>query len=80
MASKTAGAAEYVNPLLESLPVDGAGVTVSLDGAEQTLPLEARQFSSGSVGYFVQTKVIGGKGRKYQLNITATLVNSKPNA
>lgn len=65
------------NPLLAELP-DGGSVVVKVDGAEVTIPVDARQFSTGSVGYFVQSKVAGAKGRRYQLNLTATLIGSKP--
>lgn len=71
--------ADFVNPLLAELP-EGATVVVKLDGAEATVPVEARQFKTGSVGYFVQGKVAGAKGRRYQLNLTATLIGSKPEA
>ena len=58
----------------------GATVRIMLDGAEVQVPLNAREFSTGSVGYHAQGKVDGADGRRYQLGITATLIGSKPKA
>lgn len=56
----------------------GASVRIVLDGAELVLPLNGREFSTGSLGYHGQTKVDGADGRRYQVGVTATLIGSKP--
>lgn len=59
---------------------EGATVVLKIDGAELTLPMEARTFKSGSRGFYGQTKVQGAESRRYQVGITATLIGSKPKA
>ena len=59
---------------------DGASVVLRIDGAELTLPIDARTFKSGSLGYYGQTKVSGADGRRYQVGITATCIGTKPKA
>lgn len=58
--------------------IEGGSVTLKLDGAEVTMPLDPRTFSSGSVGFYQQGKVQGSDGRRYQVGVTATLIGSKP--
>ncbi len=53
---------------------------LDVDGATQPIMLERRTFSSGSVGFYAQGKVVGEDGRRYQLGVTLTLIGSKPSA
>ena len=58
----------------------GARIMLVVDGAEVAFNLVAREFSTGSIGYHTQGKLEGETGRRYQLNVTATLIGSKPGA
>ena len=59
---------------------DGASVKLVLDGGEVLFPMDARAFSSGSIGYWAGGKLQGEDGRKYQVNMTAVLIGSRPAA
>ena len=65
-----------VKAFTDAAPV--GSITIELDGAVVTAPLAARTFSSGSVGFHAQAKVVGADGRRYQLGVNATLIGSKP--
>jgi hypothetical protein len=61
---------------------DGASITLVLDGAQSPMALNRRddstsRFSTGSAGYHGTGKVEGADGRRYQVNVTATLIGSK---
>lgn len=80
MASKTEGfdRAALVAGFETAAPV---GVAVlDVDGSKAPMTLERRTFSSGSVGFYAQGKVVGADGRRYQAGITLTLIGSKPSA
>ena len=66
------------NPL-DTLP-EGASLRIVVDGAEITVPLNRKQFSTGSLGYHAQGKVDGADGRRYQMGVNLTLIGSKPKA
>jgi hypothetical protein len=58
--------------------VEPGSATLRIDGAEVTVPLNPKQFSTGSTGAFWQGKVDGADGRRYQTQVTLTLIGSKP--
>jgi len=58
-------------------PTQGS-VALKVDGAEMTVPIGAKQFASGSRGYFWQGKVEGSDGRRYQTQVSLVLIGSKP--
>lgn len=66
--------------LLDTLQTIPAKVALDLDGATLTVTPAAREFSTGSKGYSWQGKVEGQDGRRYQVNITAVVINSKDEA
>ncbi len=68
--------------LIAAFESDAPDATAQLnaDGASLPVTLERRTFSSGSVGFYGQTKLVSPDGRKYQVGITMTLVGSKPQA
>ena len=51
---------------------------LAVDGSEVQIPLNPKTFSTGSVGLFWQGKVDGSDGRRYQTQVTLTLIGSKP--
>lgn len=57
-----------------------ARMTLEVDGGGSTVPLKARTFSTGSVGFSGQTKVDGEDGRRYQVSVNVILIGSKPGA
>jgi len=62
---------------------DGASIVLNVDGAQGTISMARRddgthRFSTGSAGYFGIAKLEGQDGRRYQVNVTATLIGSKP--
>ena len=75
-AEKTQGTPEE---RIAVLP-DGARLLMDLDGGKATFNLSRKVFSTGSLGYHSQGKVEGTDGRRYQVNVTATLIGSKPSA
>lgn len=52
--------------------------TVIIDGMTQTLLLNAKDFKTGSKGYFASGKLDCGNGKRYQLSVQAVLIGSKP--
>lgn len=66
--------------VLAAIAAEAASLALTVDGGSVTVPLTARRFSTGSAGYHWQGKVDGQDGRRYQVNITATLIGSKPGA
>lgn len=62
-------------------PLDGveATLTLTIDGGTMTIPLKARTFKTGSLGFQGQGKVEGKHGR-FQCNLNAVLIGSKPDA
>jgi hypothetical protein len=59
------------------LPGVTATLTLDVDGQSITVPMEAREFSTGSVGFYLSQRVPGQDGRKYQVGVNATLIHSK---
>jgi len=55
-----------------------ARIALDIDGGTLGLTMSPRTFSTGSLGFSAQGKVIGDDGRKYQVNVNAVLVGSKP--
>lgn len=51
--------------------------TIQIDGVVSTIQLNPKSFKTGSTGYHGFGKIDTGKG-KYQLNIVAVLIGSKP--
>lgn len=50
---------------------------LKIAGQEVALPLNAKQFSTGSRGFHASGKV-QTEGGKYQVNVLAVLIGSKP--
>lgn len=59
---------------------DGARLALDVDGGKSTLNLTRKAFSTGSIGFHGQGKVDGADGRRYQVNVSVTLIGSKPQA
>lgn len=64
--------------LLDALQSAGARLALDVDGGSVSAPLRARRFSTGSAGFHWQGKVEGSAGRRYQVNVTVTLIGSRP--
>lgn len=55
-------------------------VTVQLNGSTSTIQLNDKIFSTGSKGFHGFGKLDTGTGKKYQLNVMAIEIGSKPKA
>lgn len=64
--------------ILDALLQSEAAVQLHVDTGAVTTPMAARRFSTGSAGFSWQGKVQGAEGRRYQVNVTAVLIGSKP--
>lgn len=52
-------------------------ITVVVGGQESTLIADPREFSTGSLGFYAQGKVLDKDGRRFQVGVNVTLVGSK---
>lgn len=55
-----------------------AVITLEIDGGTVRQSMARRTFNSGSIGYSTQAKVSGSDGRRFQVNVNAVLIGSKP--
>ena len=51
-------------------------ITVNVNGVEQALPLETKEFKSGKTGFYAQGKVVVGND-KYQAQTILTKIVKK---
>lgn len=59
------------------LGTEPSRIVLAVGGQETTLVAEPREFSTGSLGFYAQGKVLDKDGHKYQVGINITLVGSK---
>ena len=76
MATTTTTPAEQLQLLL-GVPLEGALFALEVDGAKVGAPLAPRAFSSGSDGYGWTDKLTGAEGRRYQVSVQVTRIDSK---
>lgn len=77
--AKYTGAEKSRADALAALTAVGpASITVTFgDGTSQTFTATAREFDSGSVGFYAQGPANDGDGRRMQVGINVTAVGSK---
>ena len=52
--------------------------TIIIDGKKLELILKAKNFSTGSKGFWAGQKLAMNDGRRYQVQVQAVLIGSKP--
>lgn len=75
---KGADMADVKDVLLDAIQAEPGTVEIELDGQRVRVALDARRFGTGSAGYFWQGKLQGQDGRRYQVQVQATVIGSKP--
>lgn len=54
-------------------------ITVKLPGSSAGIvPIKAKTFKTGSIGYFGAGKYDGPEGKRYQVTVNLVLIGSKP--
>lgn len=53
-------------------------LTLEIKGHEETYPVNAKEFKTGSRGFFASGKFTAKDGRRYQLVVNIVEIGSKP--